>query len=86
MILILLLIAISWFANLFTWAIDFEYWVTFREKFLDYKIFKCPKCFAFWSSLVILYMLKFSFIDVMVMSLCTSLIANMIEKHLKIFY
>jgi len=46
------LIGLAWFANLFCWRFDLSYWVDFKDKYLDYYIFRCTTCFGFWFGLI----------------------------------
>jgi len=84
MILLIYIFAVAWFANLFTWGFTLNVFEKFKEEYLNYKIFNCTKCFAFWLSLVIgLFIFKGIILNLL-MSLVISFVANVIEeKYIK---
>lgn len=78
---IILILTIAYIANLHTHLFDYQPYINFKIKYLNYKIFNCSKCFAFWISLPLTFFLFPMFYSISI-SLVISLVAAIIEKIL----
>lgn len=76
--LIIIIFAWCWMMNMFTWGLEMKWFVYLKDKYLDYKLFNCTKCFSFWFTLIVMLFINITW--AFPIALFISMLSTIIEK------
>jgi hypothetical protein len=83
--IILYIFAFAWLSNLLTWRLDMPIWIKLKNKYLNYKVFKCATCNAFWITIPINILLFSNPYLWITLPFVISYTASIMEKQLNLF-